>query len=69
MRAAGQRLDIQRLRVLPVDSVPDAAQPGEVAQVLFRGGPGGHTHDPTSRRNRCRAPYRGRAVRPAPRLA
>jgi hypothetical protein len=27
-------LDVQRLRVLPVDPVADAAQPREVAQVL-----------------------------------
>ena len=35
MRAAGERLDVQRLRVLPVDPVADAAQPREVAQVLL----------------------------------
>ena len=34
VRAAGERLDVQRLRVLPVDPVADAAQPREVAQVL-----------------------------------
>jgi hypothetical protein len=33
-RAAGERLDDQRLRVLPVDPVADAAQQREVAQVL-----------------------------------
>ena len=38
VRAAGERLDVQRLRVLPVDPVADAAQPREVAQVLRRGG-------------------------------
>jgi hypothetical protein len=30
------------LRVLPVDPVAHAAQPREVAQVLVRGGSGGH---------------------------
>ena len=34
VRAAGERLDVQRLRVLPVDPVADPAQPREVAQVL-----------------------------------
>jgi hypothetical protein len=42
VRAAGERLDVQRLRVLPVDPVPDTAQPREVAQVLFRGESAGH---------------------------
>jgi hypothetical protein len=37
VRAAGERLDVQRLRVLPVDPVADAAQPREVAQVLYLG--------------------------------
>ena len=32
-RAAGERLDVQRLRVLPVDPVADAAQPRRVALV------------------------------------
>jgi hypothetical protein len=45
MSAAGERLDVQRLRVLPVDPVADPAQPRQVAQTLFRGGPAGHTHD------------------------
>jgi pimeloyl-ACP methyl ester carboxylesterase len=42
VRAAGERLDVQRLRVLPVDPVPDTAQPREVAQVLVRGESAGH---------------------------
>src|SRR5205807_8892525 len=42
VRAAGERLDVQRLRVLSVDPVADAAQPREVAQVLRRGGSAGH---------------------------
>jgi hypothetical protein len=46
--AAGERLDVQRLRVLPVDPVADAPQPREVAQVLGRGGSAGHMRDPTS---------------------
>jgi len=32
VRAARERLDIQRLRILPVDPVADPAQPREVAQ-------------------------------------
>ena len=51
MRAAGERLDVQRLRVLPVDPVADAAQPGEVAEVLWRNRSAGHPRDrATSRR-------------------
>jgi hypothetical protein len=42
VHAAGERLDVQRLRVLPVDPVANAAQPREVAQVLRRGGSAGH---------------------------
>src|SRR5215211_497923 len=42
VRVAGERLDVQRLRVLPVDPVADAAQQREVAQVLHRGGSAGH---------------------------
>ena len=42
MRAAGERLDVQRLRVVPVDPVADAAQPREVAQVLRLDGSAGH---------------------------
>jgi hypothetical protein len=38
VHAAGERLDVQRLRVLPVDPVANAAQPREVAQVLRCGG-------------------------------
>ena len=33
VHAAGERLDVQRLRVLPIDAVAHAAQLGEVAQV------------------------------------
>ncbi len=36
VNAAGERLDVERLRVLPVDPVADAAQPGELAQALRR---------------------------------
>src|ERR1700710_2939128 len=42
VRAPGERLDVQRLRVLPVDAVADAAQHGEVAQALGGGGRAGH---------------------------
>jgi hypothetical protein len=55
-RAAGERLDVQRLRVLPVDPVADAAQPREVAQVLHRGGSAGHLRDRATSRRRCLAP-------------
>ena len=50
MRAAGERLDVQRLRELPVDPVADAAQPREVAQVLHLGWPARHPQQGTSRR-------------------
>jgi hypothetical protein len=33
VRIARERLDVERLRVLPVDPVADPAQPGEVAQL------------------------------------
>jgi hypothetical protein len=49
VRAAGERLDVQRLRVLPVDPVADPAQPREVAQVLRRGGSAGHRLRPGQR--------------------
>src|SRR5689334_23787877 len=42
VHAAGKRLDVQRLRVLPVDPVADATQQREVAQVLRLGGTAGH---------------------------
>jgi hypothetical protein len=42
VRIASERLDVQRLRVLPIDPVSDASQPREVAQVLVRGRPDGH---------------------------
>jgi hypothetical protein len=42
VRAAGERLDVQRLRVLPVDPVADAAQPRTVTQVLRRRWAAGH---------------------------
>jgi hypothetical protein len=45
VRTPGERLDVQRLRILPVDPVADAAQPREVAQVLRRGGSAGHLRD------------------------
>jgi hypothetical protein len=51
VRAAGECLDVQRLLVLPVDPVANAAQPREVAQVLRCGGSAGHLRDrATSRR-------------------
>src|SRR5439155_9763459 len=45
VRATGERLDVQWLRVLPVHPVADAAQPGEVAQALLLGGAAGHLRD------------------------
>jgi hypothetical protein len=43
--ATGKRLDVQRLRVLPVDPVTHAAEQREVAQVLRCGGSAGHLRD------------------------
>src|SRR5215208_3671690 len=43
-------LDVQRLGVLPVDPVANAARPREVAQVLRCGGAARHMRDRTSRR-------------------
>jgi len=45
VHAAGERLDGQRLDVLPVDPVADVAQLREVAQALRRGGSAGHLRD------------------------
>jgi hypothetical protein len=56
LRAAGGRLDVQRLRVVPADPVADAAQPREVAQVLRRDGSAGHLRDRATSRRRCLAP-------------
>jgi hypothetical protein len=42
VHAARKRLDVQRLCVLPIDPVPDAAQQNEVAQVLRCRGSAGH---------------------------
>src|SRR5207244_13050905 len=44
-RAAGERLDVQGLRVLAVDPVTNAAQPHEVVQVLCDGGAACHLRD------------------------
>ena len=38
MHAAGERLDVEGLCVVPVDPVADATQEREVAEVLRRGG-------------------------------
>jgi len=35
VRAAGERLDVQRLRVLPVHPVADTAQSREITQPLL----------------------------------
>jgi hypothetical protein len=37
VRAAGERLDVQRLRVLPIDPVSNATENREIAQVMRRG--------------------------------
>jgi hypothetical protein len=41
----GERLNVQRLRVLPGDPAADAAQPREVAQLLCGGGSAGVTYE------------------------
>jgi hypothetical protein len=43
--AAGERLDVQGLRVLPVDPIANAAELREVAKVLVGGGSAGHLRD------------------------
>ena len=42
VRVAGERVDVERLRILPVDPVAGAAQEREVAQTLNLGGGAGH---------------------------
>jgi hypothetical protein len=42
VRVSGERLDVERLRVLPVDAIADAAKPRELAQALPRSGVGRH---------------------------
>lgn len=39
---AGEVLDVQRIRILTVDSVANTAQHGEITQVSFTGGTGTH---------------------------
>ena len=56
VRAAGERLDVQRLRVLPVDPVTNAAQPREVAQVLRCGRSARHLGDRATSHQSCLAP-------------
>jgi hypothetical protein len=63
---AGERLDVQRLGVLSVDPVADAAQPREIAQVLDRGGTAGHLRDGATSQRRCLAPL---ACHPTPVLS
>jgi len=52
VRATRERLDVQRLRVLPVDPIANTAQPREVAQVLRRGGTAAHSRDRANRKGR-----------------
>jgi hypothetical protein len=42
MCTPGERLDVQGLRVLPVDPVANSAQPHKFAQALLLGGSSGH---------------------------
>ena len=60
MRAPGERLDVQRLGVLSVDPVADAAQPRELAQVVCFGGSDGHMRDPATSHGSCLAPVLSR---------
>src|SRR5258706_9069809 len=53
VRTARELVDVQRLRVLPVDPVADAAQPREVAQVVLGGWPAGHHPRPYVNRPGC----------------
>jgi hypothetical protein len=43
VRAAGERLDVQRLGVVAVDPVADLTQEREIAEVLCRGGSARHS--------------------------
>jgi len=45
---ASKRLDVQRLRIVPIDPIADATQQREVAQALF-GGATGHLGDAATR--------------------
>jgi hypothetical protein len=45
VRGPGQRLDIERLRVLPIDPIADTPQKREVAQALVCDGGAGHVQD------------------------
>jgi hypothetical protein len=42
MSVVGERIDIQRIRVLPIDPVANPAQTRQLAQVQLRGGCAGH---------------------------
>lgn len=60
MHAAGERLHIQGLGILPVDPVFDAAQPREIAQMLRLGGTASHLRD-RKRQSSCLGPTVGNA--------
>ena len=45
MRATGQGLDIERLGVVAVDPIADAAEPREILEVLVRGRAARHLPD------------------------
>src|SRR5690242_9252401 len=53
VRTARESLDVQRLRVLPVDPVADATQPREVAQVRRSRGFAGHLRNRATSRRSC----------------
>ncbi|HKV71122.1 MAG TPA: hypothetical protein VJN62_07715 [Gemmatimonadales bacterium] len=42
MSVAGERIDVQRIRVLPIDSGANPAQTRQFAQVQLGGGSAGH---------------------------
>ena len=62
VHAAGQRLDVQRLRVLPVDPVADAPQQRQVAQCCCARGGAGHVRNRAMRHGSCRAAQATRAA-------
>jgi hypothetical protein len=49
VRVARKRFDVQRLRVLAIDPIANAAQLRKITQLLGLGGSIGHKRDGTSR--------------------
>jgi hypothetical protein len=64
VRVSAERLDVQRLSVLPVDPVANAAQPREVAQMLLCGGSAGHLRDRATSPRSCLMPLASPTPRP-----